>query len=137
VGKIRVPLDVAVEVEGRRKEVAVRKLPTEYPIFDIGTETVKMYCQIITKAESVVVSGPLGVYEKKEFLKGTKGVLEAVTMSKAFSLAGGGHTIAAIEELGISSKISYISTAGGALIEYLMGGKLPGVAALEGATKGK
>ncbi len=134
-GKIKVPVDVAIEVDGNRKELSVKKLPTEYPIYDIGTETIKDYGQIIAGAKSIVISGPPGVYEKKEFLKGTKGLLGAIAASNAFSLVGGGHTVAAVAELGLSDKMSYISTAGGALIEFLMGGKLPGVVALEEAAK--
>jgi phosphoglycerate kinase len=75
----------------------------------------------------------MGVYENKEFLKGTKSIFEAVTSSKAFSLAGGGHTIGALEEFGLAKKMGYVSTAGGALIEFLMGEQLPGVVALEKA----
>ncbi|MCW4020682.1 MAG: phosphoglycerate kinase [Candidatus Bathyarchaeota archaeon] len=136
-GRIKVPVDVAVEADRNRKELLVSALPTKHPIFDIGTETIKQYSQIIKMAKSIVISGPSGVYERKEFLKGTKGVLEAVAASKAFSLVGGGHTVAAVQEFGIADKISYISTAGGALIEFLMGGKLPGVAALEEAAERK
>jgi len=136
-GKIKVPVDVAVEVEGRRKELPVNDLPTEYPIFDIGAETIKEYSQIIKEAKSIVISGPPGVYERKEFLKGTKGILEAIAEAEAFSLVGGGHTVAAVQELGLSDKMSYISTAGGALIEFLMGSKLPAVVALEKAAEKK
>ncbi|HIE18764.1 TPA: phosphoglycerate kinase [Candidatus Bathyarchaeota archaeon] len=132
-GKIKVPIDVAVEVGGKRKELPVKDLPTEYPIFDIGTETIEEYSEIIKEAKSIVISGPPGVYEREEFLKGTKGILEAVAESGAFSLVGGGHTVAAVQELGLNDKMSYISTAGGALIEFLMGSKLPAVVALEKA----
>jgi len=132
-GKIEVPVDLAVEVNGKRQEVSVNKLPTSYPIFDIGAETVKKYSGIIRGAKSIVISGPMGVYENKEFAFGTKNTLEAITSSGAFSLAGGGHTIAAIEEFGLTKKMGYISTAGGALIEFLMGEQLPGVVALEKA----
>ena len=100
---------------------------------DIGSKTVEKYSRIIATAKSIVVSGPMGVYENKEFNYGTKGVFEAIANSKAFSLAGGGNTIAAIQEYGLTKKIGYISTAGGALIEFLMGKKLPGVVALETA----
>jgi phosphoglycerate kinase len=134
---IVVPVDVALDVNGKRKEISVNKLPTEYSIFDIGAKTVKNYAGIISKAKSIVVSGPMGVYENKEFNYGTKKVFEAIANSKAFSLAGGGNTIAAIQEYGLTKKISYISTAGGALIEFLMGKKLPGVVALENAVKTK
>jgi len=132
-----VPVDVALDVNGKRKEINVDKLPTEYSIFDIGAKTVENYAKLISKAKSIVVSGPMGVYENKEFNYGTKKVFEAIANSKAFSLAGGGNTIAAIQEYGLTKKISYISTAGGALIEFLMGKKLPGVAALENAVKTK
>jgi phosphoglycerate kinase len=135
--KILLPIDVALEVNGKRKEIPANQLPTEHAIFDIGTKTVQIYVDIISTAKSIVVSGPLGVYENSEFCYGTKTVFEAIANSDAFSLAGGGNTIAAIDQYGLSSKISYISTAGGALVEFLMGKKLPGVVALETATKTK
>ena len=132
-GKIETPVDLAVEVEGKRKEITVEELPTEHPIYDIGTKTIEKYSQIISNAKSIVFSGPPGVYEKEEFLKGTKGLFEAIASSNAFSLIGGGHSVAAVHSLGLADKMSYISTAGGALIEFLMGKELPGVAALEKA----
>ena len=135
--KVLTPVDLAIEVNGKRKEIPVSKLPTENSILDIGAKTVEIYAKIIADAKSLVVSGPMGVYENKEFNYGTKKVFEAIANSKAFSLAGGGNTISAIQEYGLTKKISYISTAGGALIEFLMGKKLPGVVALETATKTK
>jgi phosphoglycerate kinase len=135
--EIKVPLDIAVEVGGKRKEISVDELPTDYPIFDIGAITVESYARIIRSAKSIVVSGPMGVYENSEFIYGTKGIFGEVANSQGFSLAGGGHTVAALQELGLSGKISYISTAGGALIEFLMGKKLPGVVALEKAATRK
>ena len=131
------PVDVALDENGRRKEIPLTKLPTELNIFDIGAKTAENFAKIIAKAKSIVVSGPMGVYEKKEFNYGTKKVFEAIANSKAFSLAGGGNTIAAINEYGLSKRIGYISTAGGALIEFLMGKKLPGVVALETAVAKK
>jgi len=132
-GKIEVPLDVAAEVDGKRQEISSSKLPTPYPIFDIGVETVKKYSSLIRDAKSIVISGPMGVYENKNFLFGTQQTLEAIASSKAFSLVGGGHTIAAVEEFGLVKRMGYVSTAGGALIEFLMGEQLPGVVALEKA----
>ena len=132
-GKIEVPTDLAVEANKKRLEIMVSKLPTSYPIFDIGKVTVEKYTEIIKAAKSIVISGPMGVYENPEFLFGTKKILEAVASSKAFSLVGGGHTIAAVEEMGLAKKMGYVSTAGGALIEFLMGEQLPGVVALEKA----
>ena len=133
--EIEVPVDVAVEVDGKRKEMAVEEFPTDHPIYDIGTKTARRYGEIIGKAKTIVLSGPMGVFENKEFMEGTKRVFSAVAASEAFSLVGGGHTIAAVEELGLAEKMSYISTAGGALIEFLMGKELPGVIALEKAAK--
>lgn len=134
-GRIETPVDLAVEVEGRRKEISLSELPVDYPIYDIGANTVKRYTELIVKAKSIVFSGPPGVFEKEEFRKGTKALFEAIASSKAFSLVGGGHSIAAVQSLGLADKMSYISTAGGALIEFLMGRKLPGVVALEEAAK--
>jgi phosphoglycerate kinase len=135
--KVMVPIDCALDVNGKRKEILINKLPTENSILDIGAKTVEAYAKIISTAKSIVVSGPMGVYENKEFNFGTKKVFEAIADSKAFSLAGGGNTIAAIQEYGLTKKIGYISTAGGALIEFLMGKKLPGVVALETAVENK
>jgi phosphoglycerate kinase len=135
--KIMTPDDLAIDVNGKRKEISVGELPTEYSIFDIGAKTIENYGKLVNAAKSIVLSGPMGVYENKEFAVGTKKVFRAIADSKAFSLAGGGHTISALQEFGLSSKISYVSTAGGALIEFLMGKKLPGVVALENAVRKK
>ena len=135
--KIMTPDDLGIEVNGKRKEISVDKLPTEHSIFDIGAKTIASYGKLVASAKSIVFSGPMGVYENKEFAVGTKKVFEEIAKSKAFSLAGGGHTISALQEFGLSSKISYVSTAGGALIEFLMGKKLPGVVALEAAAARK
>lgn len=135
--KIKVPSDVAVDVNGKRKELTADALPTAYSMFDVGAKTVEGYAKMIRSAKSIVVSGPMGVYENKEFVYGTKRIFEEIVDSKAFSLAGGGHTISALEELGLAKKISYVSTAGGALIEFLMGKRLPGVVALEKAAARK
>ncbi len=132
-GKVEVPVDIAVDANGKRMEMPVNNLPTSYPIFDIGAETAEKYSDIIKAARSVVISGPVGVYENKEFAFGTKKVLDAIAASNAFSLVGGGHTIAAVDEFGLTEKMSYVSTAGGALIAFLMGEQLPGVVALEKA----
>ncbi|MFW6117341.1 MAG: phosphoglycerate kinase [Thermoproteota archaeon] len=134
---IKVPSDVAVEKNEKRKEISVNELPTKYPILDIGTNTIKEYQKIIKDANSIVVSGPVGVYENEDFLLGTKEVFGEVADSNAFSLAGGGHTVAALKELGLSDEISYISTAGGALMEFLMGKELPAISALEKAAARK
>ena len=134
---IVVPEDLALDVGGKRKEISVDELPADYSIFDVGTKTVKSFGKLCSSAKSIVLSGPMGVYENPEFAVGTKGIFAAIANSEAFSLAGGGHTISALNQFGLSNKISYISTAGGALIEFLMGKNLPGVVALEKAVKTK
>jgi len=130
---IKTPKDVAVEANGKRKELSIERLPTNLSILDIGAKTVADYSKVIAEAKSIVASGPMGVYENNEFSFGTKSILREIAQSKAFSLAGGGHTVGALQEFGLAKKISYVSTAGGALIEFLMGKKLPGVVALEKA----
>jgi phosphoglycerate kinase len=132
-GAIVTPIDLAMEFDKKRKEITVEELPTSNPVFDIGTGTANKFADIILKAKTIVVSGPVGVFENPEFKAGSQIVLEAVADSEGFSLVGGGHTVAAVEKLGLADKMSYVSTAGGALIEFLMGKTLPGVAALEKA----
>jgi phosphoglycerate kinase len=100
-------------------------------MFDIGPATTQLYADVLKTAQTTVLSGPMGVYERPEFQAGTRGVFNAVVDSDAFSVAGGGNTIEALEKLGLRDRISYVSTGGGALMEFLTGKVLPGVAALE------
>lgn len=132
--RIRTPVDLAIDTGGR-VEIGVKELPSEYKILDIGSKTIYEYSGIIKNARSVVFSGPMGVFEREEFEKGTREVLEAIASSKAFSLVGGGHSVAAVKKFGLEEGISYVSTAGGALMAYLMKEELPGVKALEEAAK--
>ncbi|GAA0716620.1 phosphoglycerate kinase [Dokdonella soli] len=100
-------------------------------ILDIGPETAKHYATLIAKAGSVVWNGPVGVFEFDAFGKGTETLAHAIADSKAFSIAGGGDTLAAIEKYGVADKVSYISTGGGAFLEFLEGKELPAVVALK------
>jgi phosphoglycerate kinase len=100
-------------------------------ILDIGPKTAELYAQRLAKAGTIVWNGPVGVFENPEFAAGTKRVAAAVASSDAFSIAGGGDTLAAIEQFGVGGDISYISTGGGAFLEFLEGKKLPAVATLE------
>jgi phosphoglycerate kinase len=130
--KVEIPVDVAFEEDGKRKEIMVEELPTKSLILDIGSRTIQKYLESIKTAKTIVVKGPAGVYEKKGFEIGTKKILEAVANSKAFTLVGGGDTGLAIEKLGIEKeKFSYISLGGGALITYLSGKPMPGIEALK------
>ena len=104
-------------------------------IFDIGPKSAKELADIISKAGTIVWNGPVGVFEFDQFGEGTKTVSMAIANAKGFSLAGGGDTIAAIQKYNIYDKVSYISTAGGAFLEYLEGKVLPAVAMLEARAK--
>lgn len=126
--KIFVPLDVAVNENGKRKEVDVVDLPNNEMIMDIGMQTIKLFEERIQKAKTIVMKGTMGVYEESGFEIGTKTILQAIINSKAFSLIGGGDTSEAIDRLNLKkSDFSYVSLAGGAFINYLAGKKLPGV----------
>lgn len=128
--KIMTPIDFGIDKNGKRSDITLNELPTAHPIFDIGVATIKAYRPYLEQARTVVISGPMGVYEREDFMIGTRGIFKLIADSDAFSVAGGGNTIEALERLGLSQKISYISTGGGALMEYLTGKLLPGVAIL-------
>jgi len=134
-GAIKLPIDFAVEKDGKRVEISIEELPTEYPIYDIGLKSIEQFIESIKKAHTIFISGPCGVFEKKEFLRGTKEILTAMANSDAFSIVGGGHTVAAVEMLGLSDKISHISTGGGSLEKFMMGEPLPVVEALKAAKR--
>ena len=106
-------------------------------ILDIGPETAKRYAQILASAGTIVWNGPVGVFEFDAFGGGTKTLAEAIAASPAFSIAGGGDTLAAIAKYGITDKISYISTGGGAFLEFLEGKTLPAVEILEQRAAGR
>jgi len=133
--KIPLPTDVVVAtsldagVKGRVKNV--REVAPDEMILDIGPATAALYAERLKSAGTIVWNGPLGVFENPEFAAGTRRVAEAVAASSAFSIAGGGDTLAAIEQFGIGDEISYISTGGGAFLEFLEGKTLPAVATLE------
>ncbi len=100
-------------------------------ILDIGPQTAAQYAQLIEKAGTVVWNGPVGVFEFEAFSKGTEALARAIASSKAFSIAGGGDTLAAVDKFDIAKDVSYISTGGGAFLEFLEGKTLPAVAALD------
>ena len=100
-------------------------------ILDIGPQTAQAYAQLIAKAGTVVWNGPVGVFEFDAFGRGTEAVARAIAASPAFSIAGGGDTLAAVDKYGIEADVSYISTGGGAFLEFLEGKELPAVAALK------
>ena len=105
-------------------------------VLDIGPETAQRYAAMVRKAGTVVWNGPVGVFEFDAFGKGTETLARAIAASDAFSIAGGGDTLAAVDKYGIADDISYISTGGGAFLEFLEGKELPAVAALKARATG-
>jgi phosphoglycerate kinase len=132
---IPVPTDVVCAKEFSESAAATIKKVSEVEdddlILDIGPETAKQYAQILKSAGSIVWNGPVGVFEIDQFGEGTKALSEAIAESPAFSIAGGGDTLAAIDKYNIKDQISYTSTGGGAFLEFLEGKTLPAVAILE------
>lgn len=131
-GKIVVPGDVALDQDGERLDVSMGKIPPDLQIADIGLETIVEFSKKIREAKIVVLNGTAGIFEKEKFALGTSEILKASTEA-GFSIAGGGHTTAAIEQLGLEPKFSHVSTGGGASISYLSGDLLPGIEALKKA----
>src|SRR3990167_3970736 len=109
----------------------VSQIDDNEKIFDMGPDTIKHFISLIKKAKTILWNGPIGAFEIDEFSKGTEAIAKAIAESKAFKVAGGGDTLAAIEKYHVNSKIDYISTGGGAFLTVLEGKKLPVIAALE------
>ncbi len=133
--QVPLPADVVVATEmserARAETKSVAGVQGDEMILDIGPESRKELAKIVSGAGTIVWNGPVGVFEMAPFAKGTEALARAIAESDAYSIAGGGDTIAAINKFGIADKIGYISTAGGAFLEFLEGKTLPAVAALE------
>jgi phosphoglycerate kinase len=133
--QVPLPVDVVVGAEvsarARANQVAVGAVGADDMILDIGPQSAAELAALIAKAGTIVWNGPVGVFEYDQFGAGTRVVAQAIADSKAFSIAGGGDTLAAITKYGIADRISYISTGGGAFLEFLEGKTLPAVAILE------
>ncbi|NOZ37384.1 MAG: phosphoglycerate kinase [Gammaproteobacteria bacterium] len=138
-GDIPVPTDVVCAKEFSEAADATLKkvedVADDDMIFDIGPETAKALAEILKKAGTIVWNGPVGVFEFDQFGEGTKAISLAIAESEAFSIAGGGDTLAAVDKYNIADRISYISTGGGAFLEFLEGKKLPAVEILEQRAK--
>ena len=129
------PVDVAINKDGSRVELDVRDLNREDKIFDLGPKTVEHYNKLISGAGTVFISGPPGFFENEQFSFGTKGILEGVANSMATTIVSGGHLTSALKKYGLADKINHISTAGGAMVQYLTGETLPMIQSLEDAAK--
>lgn len=141
-GKVSVPLpvDVVVAKEFAENAVATVKRLDEVAdddmILDIGPQTAEHFAELLKKAGTILWNGPVGVFEFDQFGNGTKVLAEGIAQSPAFSIAGGGDTLAAIDKYGVAEQISYISTGGGAFLEFVEGKVLPAVEVLEQRAKG-
>lgn len=137
---VPIPEDVVVAKEfaatAAAQVKAVSDVAADDMILDIGPKTAAKFAAMLRAAKTIVWNGPVGVFEFDQFSGGTKAIAEAIANSGAFSLAGGGDTIAAIAKFGITDKVSYISTAGGAFLEFLEGKKLPAIEILESRYSG-
>lgn len=126
------PTDVVVapNLESEGIVVPVDHIPPDHAIYDIGPETIKHYTEQIARARTIFWNGPMGVFEKPQFAKGTLEIARAVAATQAYTVVGGGDSIAAIEQAGVTDQISHVSTGGGASLEFIEGRILPGIAAL-------
>jgi phosphoglycerate kinase len=135
--KVSVPLPVDVVVAKEFAESAsatvkaVKDVAEDDMILDIGPQTAAMFAEMLKASQTILWNGPVGVFEFDQFGNGTKALALAIAESPAFSIAGGGDTLAAIDKYGVAEKISYISTGGGAFLEFVEGKVLPAVEVLE------
>ncbi len=132
--RFAMPVDVAIKVDGGRRDVDVKSLAGQGAVLDIGPKTVEKYEKFIKGAGTVFMSGPPGAFEWKEFSFGTESLLKAMASSLATTIISGGHLSSALRKYGIHDQVDHISTAGGALVQYLAGRRLPLVDALERAS---
>jgi phosphoglycerate kinase len=136
---IPLPVDVVVGKEFSEKAIAricdLSGIQPDDMILDIGPKTIKLYSEMIMEAGTIVWNGPVGAFELPQFSAGTREVGQAIADSPAYSLVGGGDTVTAVEDYNLQSKMSYLSTGGGAFLEFLEGRTLPAVAALEERAK--
>ena len=132
--KLLLPVDTvcadAFAADANSQVVKAGEIPEDWEGLDIGPETVKLYCDAVADAGTVIWNGPMGVFEFPAFAKGTEAVAEALSKTSAITIIGGGDSAAAVEQLGYADKMTHISTGGGASLEFLEGKELPGVACL-------
>jgi phosphoglycerate kinase len=133
--KFQIPQDVAVDVDGQRKEMDIDQLPSDGMIIDIGEKTIINYEKMIASAGTLFVNGPAGVYEKEIGSKGTQRLWRALAQAPGFTVIGGGDTVASANHFIDTDQLDFISTGGGALVRYISGVQLPLIDAMEMGAK--
>ena len=132
--KLLLPVDTVIAdkfaPDADSSVVKAGQIPDGWQGLDIGPETVKLYCDAVADAGTVIWNGPMGVFEFEKFAAGTKAVAEALSKTSAITIIGGGDSAAAVQQLGYADKMTHISTGGGASLEFMEGKELPGVACL-------
>lgn len=128
--RIMYPLDMALNINGKRKRITIDELPAEYPIYDISIDTIVSYSRVIRESKTIVANGPAGVFEMPEFSEGTKEIFKAINSSEGYSVMGGGETNVVVKTEKLYN-IDHVSTGGGALISYLSGKTMPVIEALK------
>jgi len=137
--KIYLPIDAVngdnFDANANTNITPIEQTPDEWMGMDIGPETIKIFSELIKKSKTILWNGPMGVFEFPKFAEGTKAIAQAVaeaTKNGAYSLVGGGDSVAAVNKLNLADQISYVSTGGGAMLEYIEGKELPGIKAIRG-----
>jgi phosphoglycerate kinase len=133
--RIVLPTDFGTSANGKRVDTPVRKLTKAGRALDIGSDTIEKFSEIVANSKTIVATGPMGVFEEEGFESGTKAILESMANTNAFTVIGGGHLAGYASILGVSEKLSHVSTAGGAMLWLLAGEELPAITALVAAAK--
>ena len=135
--KIHLPVDSIIadkfDAAANTKEADNKSIPAGWMGLDIGPKAISEFGKLLPESKTILWNGPMGVFEMEKFQKGTKAIAEAIadaTQAGAFSLIGGGDSVSAINQFGFADKVSYVSTGGGAMLEYFEGKELPGIAAI-------
>ena len=128
--RIQIPTDVALNIDGKRNGTNVDNLPQNYPLFDIGIDTLVNYINIIENAGTIIANGPMGVFEDSEFATGTNEIFSAISKSNGMTVVGGGETAMAFNQMGLANGIRHISTGGGACISFMSGETMPALEAM-------
>ena len=135
--KIHLPIDTvaadAFSIDAKTQVCSIFEIPAGWQGLDAGPKTIMAFSKIVSQAKTLLWNGPLGVFEMEPFSKGTRAIGESIakaTSKGLYSLVGGGDSVAAVEQFGLSDRVSYVSTGGGAMLEYLEGKTLPGIQAI-------